>query len=192
MARIFVKCKDKTSSRWLPSQRKSVVGSIPTQVEKTVEVSRLIVAGVLIEASSDEYKRHIDSKKKLSKPEQLKHSIELLEAALSKNDVKEAKAQLAAAKKLGLKAEDIKKIESRIEVSEKKAAEADALKVRQDNAPEMVGEAIEKEVIKANKKGILLLGDKEIAQDADKAIEWALLNQENFDELKAAVDKVSE
>lgn len=192
MAKIFVKCKDKTSSRWLPAQNISVVGSIPTAVEKTGEVGKLIVAGVLVEVSADEFKRHIDSQKKTPKADKLNNTIQLLEAALGKNDVKEAETQLAEAKKLGLKADDAKKIEGRIDVCKKKAAEAEALAVRQKEAPTMVEEAIEKEIIKANNKGILLLGKKEIAQDAEKAVEWAILKQENFDELKEALAKVED
>ena len=196
MAKIYAKCKDKTSSRWLPSQGVSVVGDIPKQINKTAEVSTLIKKGVLIEVSTEEYDRfHKEQNKKRGKKakdktnkEVLSETIIKLEDALSKKNPDEARKYFKTAKNCGLKGEEANKIADRIVVCEKEALDAEALKVREEAAPDMVADAIEKEIIKPDENSILCLGEKQIGADADKAILWVVETQDNFDELTKAIE----
>ena len=185
MSKIFVKCKDATSSRWLPQQRLSVIGSIPKQVEKDAMVTECLSKGALVEVSLDEYKRHVKKqnekhKGKKDTSELLKGALDLLEVALDKFDHEEATKQLSDARKHGLKANDVKKIEGRIKVAKEKAIEAAKLEIRKSKATGMIETAIEKELIKADGGGVLCLDKTQIGQDAERAIDWVVQKQENF------------
>lgn len=190
--KIFVKCKDKTSSRWLPQQRLSVVGSIPKQVLKDAMVNECLSKGALVEISMDEYKRHLEAQNKKHKgkgnnAELLKGCLDLLEVALDKFNYEEAGKQLSEAKKHGLKGADIKKIEGRITVAKEKAIEAAQLEIRKSKATGMIETALEKELIKADAGGVLCLGKTQIGQNAERAIDWVIQKQENFDTLEKLI-----
>jgi len=188
MAKIFVKCKDKTSSRWLGTQSISIVGNIPQQVNATDEVRKLIQLGVLIETSAAEYER-AHSKAKSSKEEKLKLAIELFNAALDSGDVKEAEKQAKNAKSNGLKAGDVTKFDKRIEALQSKLDAEKELEARTESAKVLVEEAIELEVLTSDDSEFICLGDKRLGKEPDQVINWAAKKDENLAEIQKAVEE---
>lgn len=186
MEKIFVKCKDKTSSVWLPEQNKSVVNNVPQQLDKTAKVSKLISLGALVETTAEEYKEFHKSAK-ASKSDKLKLALTLFNDALSSKDVEACNKHLKAAKTAGFKAADVKKAEeqiTKVEETIKLEAEAEA---RKEKAGTLVEAAIEIEVFVKNKGNFLCLGEKALGKDAEQIITWASANDANIEELEKAI-----
>lgn len=186
MGKVFVKLKDKTSVRWLPSQKVTIVGSIPQQVDETAEVSKLIKAGVLVKTDAKEYTR-VHNKAKASQGEKLKLSIDLFKNAITEKNVKEAEKQLKLAHSAGMTDDEVKKASAQI-VSVKESIESEnEQKERTAKAELLAQEAIEKDVFETDKQGFFKLGRKRIGKEADQIISWASKNDKNLKELEDAI-----
>jgi len=188
MGKIYVKCKDKTSSVWLMVQRISVVGSIPQIVEETADVSKRIALGALVKSNANEYNEY-HKKAKAPKADKVKLAMDLFDGSLNTKDVDACKKHLKAAKSNGLKAAGVKKAEEQIIHLEgilKSEAEAEARKVK---AQTLVEEAIEIELFVENNSKFLCLGEKALGKDAEQIIIWTSANDDNIEELEKAITK---
>lgn len=188
--KIYVKCKDKSSQRWIPSQKVSIVGDIPKQVNKTDEVSRLLVNGVLVQVDVKEYER-ANKKKNPTKAEKLEQAIILFNGAISEGDYDLAFEKFKEAKKQGLKAEQAKVFSGKLEILQKsiEAEKAETLKKEQDEkdleekkakATAIIESAIEKEVITMDGEDNLILGEAILGKEVEQVIDWVLVDEANL------------
>ena len=187
MGKAFVKCKDKSSLCWIPTQGVNVIADITTQVEETPEVKSRLKSGVLEKVSASDYARFHNSAKN-GKAERLKVAIELFNDAVTQKDLKAAQDNFKKANANGLSASDKKRFEVRI-LNVKDALEAQKIqKERTAKAENLVQDAIEKEVF-TMKNRFYMLGRKKLGREPEELIEWTAKNDRNIEELEKAIEE---
>lgn len=179
MSKIIVKCKDKTSSRWLASQNKSVIGDIPVSVIHTDEVTKLLRAGVIEQVELQEFENY-HKKAAKSTEDKLALYLEVFDTAIESKDIEAASKQLEKMKRAGLKGTAMKRVNGRYSHL-KRVLEEDAIKKeRLDLATELVDESIELDLFELDKNEMLCLGSLRLGKEAEEIVAWASKNDDNI------------